>query len=88
MKITFSFLQDIKHNIYYPSSIEIVNSQNKIVRKIELSPETQKLTTKEVTIKLPTEFDDDQLSKEFIVRIKKQSIAGKNAIACDEIIFN
>ncbi|MFY9242665.1 MAG: DUF4838 domain-containing protein [Polaribacter sp.] len=87
-KITFSFLQDTKHNIYYPGSIEIVNSQNKIVRKIELSPETQKLTTKEVTIKLPTEFDDNQLSQEFIVRIKKQSIAGKNAIACDEIIFN
>ena len=46
------------------------------------------LNTKEVTITLPTEFDDEQLPEDFIIKINKRKIVGKNALACDEIIFN
>ena len=87
-KITFSFLQDVKHAIYYPSSIEIFDTNNKLIKKIKIALEKTSLETKEVSIILPTEFDDKQLSNKFLVKIKKHNIDGKNTLACDEIIFN
>jgi len=41
-----------------------------------------------VSIDLPSKFDDKQLPNIFIVKINKHNISGKNALACDEIIFN
>lgn len=87
-KITFSFLQDIKHNIFYPTSIEIMDSNYKLIKKINLSSDNASLDTKEVSIKLPTQFDDYQLPDSFIVKVNKQIVTGKNTLACDEIIFN
>jgi hypothetical protein len=87
-KITFSFLQDTKHNIYYPSVIEILDTDYKLIKRLKLSTDITKLATKEVSINLPTKFDDEQLPKVFIVKINKRKRAGKNALACDEIIFN
>jgi hypothetical protein len=87
-KITFSFLQDRKHAIYYPSVIEILDTDYKLIKKIKLPIDRTNLATKEVSIKLPTKFDDEQLPEIFIVKINKGNIAGKNALACDEIIFN
>ena len=87
-KITFSFLQDVKHKIYYPSSIEILDADFKIIKRIKLKTDTTILDTKEVSIDLPSEFDNKQLSDSFIIKVIKPIIAGKNALACDEIIFN
>ncbi|MDD7913019.1 DUF4838 domain-containing protein [Polaribacter sp. MSW5] len=87
-QITFSFLQDSKHHIFYPSSIEILDTDFKLIKKHNLIPDNTILNTKEVTIILPTEFDDEQLTKKFIIKINKNKIDGKNALACDEIIFN
>lgn len=87
-KITFSFLQDIKHKIYYPSSIEILDADYKMIKRIKLKTDTAVLDTKEVSIDLPSEFDNKQLSNSFIIKVIKPIIAGKNALACDEIIFN
>ncbi len=87
-KITFSFLQDTKHAIYYPSIIEILDTDYKLIKRLKLPTDIENLATKEVSINLPTEFDDEQLPKVFIVKINKRKRAGKNALACDEIIFN
>jgi hypothetical protein len=87
-KITFSFLQDIKHHIYYPSSIEILDTDFKVIKKLKVSKSTVTLDTKEISIDLPKKLDDIQLPDAFIIRVKKQNTAGKNALACDEIIFN
>jgi hypothetical protein len=87
-KITFSFLQDIKHAIYYPSSIEIFNTDYKLIKKIKLKLDNANLDTKEVSILLPTAYDSEQLADTFIVKVNKHTIDGKNAMACDEIIFN
>lgn len=87
-KITFSFLQDIKHAIYYPSSIEILDTNNKIIKKLKLKLDPTNLDRKELTIELPTEFDDKQLPDSFVIKVNKQIHSGKNALACDEIIFN
>ena len=87
-KITFSFLQDIKHRIFYPSSIEILDKKNKKLKKITLKKDNSKLDTKEITIDLPSKFDRNQLSESFFIKINRAEIEGKNAMACDEIIFN
>ena len=87
-KITFSFLQDVKRKIYYPSSIEIFDKNYKLVKRLNLTKDNSTLQIKEVSIGLPTKFDDEQLPNTFIVKINKHNINGKNALACDEIIFN
>ena len=87
-KITFSFLQDIKHKIYYPSSIEILDENYKVIKKLKINPVFNVLESKEISIKLPTQFDDKQLPNNFIIKVNKQITEGKNALACDEIIFN
>lgn len=87
-KITFSFLQDTKHKIYYPKTIEILDINYKNIKKLILAEDKTVLGTKEVTINLPTEFDNKQLPDNFIIKIGKLKLAGKNALACDEIIFN
>ena len=87
-KITFSFLQDTKHRIFYPSSIEILDKKNKKLKKITLKKDNSKLDTKEITIDLPSKFDRNQLSENFFIKINRAEIEGKNAMACDEIIFN
>nr|WP_298993709.1 DUF4838 domain-containing protein [uncultured Polaribacter sp.] len=87
-KITFSFLQDTKHRIFYPSSIEILDKKNKKLKKITLKKDNSKLDTKEITIDLPSKFDRNQLSESFFIKINRAEIEGKNAMACDEIIFN
>ena len=87
-KITFSFLQDIKHKIYYPQTIEILDLNFKNIKKLNLTNDKTMLGTKEVTINLPTEFDNEQLPDNFIIKIGKLKLKGKNALACDEIIFN
>lgn len=87
-KITFSFLQDVKHHIYYPDVIEILDTNNNIIKKLKVKKDDSNLDIKEVSIELPTKFDDEQLSDSFIIKVKKQNIGGKNALACDEIIFN
>ena len=87
-KITFSFLQDVKHHIYYPGSIEILDNNKQIIKKIKLKSDDANLDIKEVSIELPTKYDDKQLPGSFIVKVKKRNIGGKNALACDEIIFN
>ncbi|MDG2435942.1 MAG: hypothetical protein P8L89_02455 [Polaribacter sp.] len=46
------------------------------------------LATKEMSINLPSKFDDEQLPDTFIVKISRSNVDGKNALACDEIIFN
>ena len=60
----------------------------KIIKRIKLKTDTTILDTKEVSIDLPSEFDTKQLSDSFIIKVIKPIIAGKNALACDEIIFN
>lgn len=87
-KITFSFLQDIKHKIYYPSSIEILDENYKVIKKLKINPINNALESKEISIELPTNFDDEQLPNNFIVKVNKHITEGKNALACDEIIFN
>lgn len=87
-KITFSFLQDTKHSIYYPSSIEILDLDHNLIKTLKLPLDKTSLATKEVSIILPTQFERKQLSNIFIVKINKNKFKGKNALACDEIIFN
>ena len=87
-KITFTFLQDIKHDIYYPNVIEILDSDYKLIKKLNIQVDRTDLATKEVFLRLPAESDYKQLPNTFIIKINKRSIAGKNALACDEIIFN
>jgi hypothetical protein len=87
-KITFTFLQDIKHNIFFPSLIEIKDEKLKTIKRVRLPLDDIKLDTKEVTIELPNSFDRKDLPDTFIVKISKSTIEGKNALACDEIIFN
>ena len=87
-KIIFSFLQDTKHKIYYPSSIEIMDKNYKVIKKLKINSVTNALESKEISIELPKKFDDKQLPNNFIVRINKHIMNGKNALACDEIIFN
>lgn len=87
-KITFSFLQDTKHHIYFPSSIEILDTDNKVIKKLKLQAVTTKLDTKEISIDLPQKLDDKQLPDDFIIKVNKHITSGKNALACDEIIFN
>jgi hypothetical protein len=87
-KITFTFLQDVKHDIYYPNVIEILNANYKLIKKLNIRVDRTDLGIKEISLRLPIEFDDKQLPSTFIVKINKRSIAGKNALACDEIIFN
>ena len=60
----------------------------KIIKRIKLKTDTTVLDTKEVSIDLPSEFDNKQLSNSFIIKVIKPTIAGKNTLACDEIIFN
>ncbi len=86
--ITFTFLQDIKHNIFYPSTIEILDKDFKTIKKEKLKSDNTSLDTKEVTLKLPTAFDRKELPDTFIIRITKAEVDGKNTLACDEIIFN
>jgi hypothetical protein len=87
-KITFSFLQNIKHAIYYPSVIEILDINYNLIKQISIPINKASLAKKEVSINLPSKFDDKQLPNIFIVKINKHNISGKNALACDEIIFN
>ncbi|WP_407675516.1 DUF4838 domain-containing protein [Polaribacter glomeratus] len=87
-KITLSFLQDTKHAIFYPSVIEILDTNYKIIKRLKLPSEDENIGTKEVSIDLPTKFDDEQLPNTFIVNIIRSNVVGKNALACDEIIFN
>ncbi len=87
-KIIFSFLQDIKHKIYYPSSIEIMDENKKVLKKLKIAPVSDVLESKEISIKLPTSFDDKQLPNIFIIKVTKHNTDGKSALACDEIIFN
>ncbi|WP_439131619.1 DUF4838 domain-containing protein [Polaribacter sp.] len=87
-KITFSFLQDLKHNIYYPSAIEILDTDYKVIKKLKLLPSTIPIETRETSIELPKALDDVQLPNHFLIKIHKHSTKGKNAMACDEIIFN
>ena len=87
-KITLSFLQDTKHSIYYPSSIEILDSDNNLIKTLKLPLDETSLATKEISISLPTQFGKKQLPDIFIVKINRNNIKGKNALACDEIIFN
>ncbi|PQJ78893.1 DUF4838 domain-containing protein [Polaribacter porphyrae] len=86
-KIALSFLQDQKHSIYYPNSVEILDTNNNLIRKIDIKSKNNKLEIKEVSIKIPNEFDSEQLPETFILHIKKNKINGKNLLACDEIIF-
>ena len=87
-KITFSFLQDRKHKIYYPSLIEILNKNKKVIKKLRLKPDNSQLASKEITIDLPNRFDREKLSEDFYLKIYRSKNEGKNAMACDEIIFN
>ena len=87
-KITMSFLQDVKHDIFYPSVISILTTKNKVIKKYTVPIDKDFLNTKEITIDLPTKLDDEALSETFILKIEKQTVSGKNALACDEIIFH
>ncbi|MGK0412969.1 MAG: hypothetical protein ACJA1B_001171, partial [Polaribacter sp.] len=87
-KIILSFLQDTKHDIYYPSSIELLDTKNNLIKKMNLVSDQTELETKEVSLTLPTAIDYGQLPDKFIIKINRQTISGKNALACDEIIFN
>ncbi|UAM96736.1 DUF4838 domain-containing protein [Polaribacter litorisediminis] len=87
-KIILSFLQDTKHAIYYPSSIELLDTQNNLIKKMNLLSDQTELATKEVSITLSTTLDYAKLPDIFILKINRKSISGKNALACDEIIFN
>ncbi|WP_105045166.1 DUF4838 domain-containing protein [Polaribacter gangjinensis] len=87
-KITFSFLQDKKHKIYYPSFIEIVDMNNKLLKKISVPTSEDVLNTKEISIDLPSDYDKLPLPEYFKIVIKRAEISGKNALACDEVIFN
>jgi hypothetical protein len=87
-KITLSFLQDVKHAIFYPSIIAILDTNNNVIKQLKLPLDQDAIGTKEVTIDLPTQFDDEQLPNTFILVIQKHNIVGKNALACDEIIFH
>ena len=87
-KITMSFLQDAKHNIFYPSVIKILDEDEKLIKKLKVPLETTMLNTREITINLPTKIDDKELPETFILKIEKQKVKGKNALACDEIIFH
>ena len=87
-KISISFLQDTRHAIYHPSSIEILDTDYKLIKKINLKFKQDKLALKEVTIELPNEYDQIPLPETFILKIKKQKVNGKNLLACDEIIFH
>ncbi len=87
-RITFSFLQDKKHKIYYPSFVEIVDMNNKLLKKISIPANEDALNTKEISIDLPSDYDKNPLPEYFKIVIKRAEISGKNALACDEVIFN
>ena len=87
-KITLSFLQDTKHAIYYPSVIEILDTDFKVIKKLNIALDNTNLATREISLDLPTPFDDERLPDTFILKITRSITEGKNALACDEIIFN
>lgn len=87
-RISFSFLQDAKHYIYYPSKIEILDINNKIIKKLNLPNDRLILSTKEVSISLPKKNGEIQLPEIFVIKITRGNLYGKNALACDEITFN
>ncbi|MEN8703606.1 MAG: DUF4838 domain-containing protein [Polaribacter sp.] len=87
-KIIFNFLQDQSHNIFFPSSIEIFDEQFKSIKKLTLDKDETQIGTKEITLNLPNTFDKKDLPEIFIIKINKSKRQGKNALACDEIIFN
>lgn len=86
--VTMSFLQDTKHGIYYPSRIEILTENFKLLKEVTIpkSPETRNV--KELSISLPMASDTTQLSDTFILKITRSKNSGKNLLACDEVIFN
>ncbi|MAD98039.1 MAG: hypothetical protein CMB99_12000 [Flavobacteriaceae bacterium] len=87
-EITFSFLQDTKHRIYFPEVIRIKDTENNTIKRFRLPVEKDKWLKKEFVLRLPTEYEDEQLSDEFIISIEKKRGIGKNTLAVDEIIFN
>ncbi len=87
-KIIFTFLQDIAHKIYFPNSIEILDKKLNTIAKLKIPKEEVYLETKEITLNLPNSFDKKDLPNTFILKIVKSKREGKNALACDEIIFN
>jgi len=87
-QITFSFLQDTKHGIYFPYRIRLKGTKNNTIKSFMLPRNDEKLTKKEFILNLPTRYDNEQLSDEFLIIIEKNNKRGKNTLAVDEIIFN
>ncbi|MGC6284995.1 MAG: hypothetical protein ACON4X_05005 [Polaribacter sp.] len=87
-QITFSFLQDTKHGIYFPYRIRLKYTENNTITSLMLPRNDEKITKKELIVTLPTRYDVEQLSDEFIIIIEKNNKRGKNTLAVDKIIFN
>lgn len=87
-QITFSFLQDTKHGIYFPYRIRLKDTENNTITSLMLPRNDKKITKKELIVTLPTRYDVEQLSDKFIIIIEKNNKRGKNTLAVDEIIFN
>lgn len=87
-KVIFSFLQDLKHSIYFPDAIKITDANNTLITSLTLLDDESALLKKEIIVALPNKYDDVDLPDEFIITIYRNKKTGKNALACDEVIFN
>lgn len=87
-QVSISFLQDLKHKIYYPSSIEIWNEKKETIRKVEINASDDVLNINEISVDLPLRNNQINSSNFFYLKISRSTNSGKNLLACDEIIFN
>lgn len=81
-KLNIGFLNDPKHNIYFPKEISVTYAnENKVVA---VKPSSEKMKK---SVEIPLEFN--KINNNFIITIKRANTdKTKTGIACDEIIIN
>ena len=87
-QITFSFLQDVKHKIFFPKTITIKDTKKNIIKVLDVLRTEETLNKKEFIVTLQIPYDDEQLTDEFIIIIEKKNNRDKNTLVIDEINFN
>jgi len=81
--ISMGFLNDPKHDIFFPTEIELKN-EGKLIKKIKIPASTQK---EKKQISIPIFFKNYKNS--LVIEVKRlENSSKKTATACDEIIIN
>lgn len=78
------FLFDAKHKIYPPEKITIFIGEHTYEQVVSQRNLPEKVGVVEVKVPIKVKPED----KKLIIEVKKQARYNKNAMACDEIIFN